>query len=230
MVHQSCCNSFSKIVSPRWKLKTCRSEHFYPIRLFLPVSIIIFVSTRKKRAKNRITLFTLQDLNDFSFYIFHFKFIFNYTERAFREGNGNYTMMKRVLGLNGEEAGCSFNSSDDPSPPLVRSDYSPRLLLLLYGKKEFLKEFFLNESFLFPGKSTGLVTTTRVTHATPAALYAHAASRYWEDDGKVPPAARTSCKDIARQLLEDEPGRNINVRGLRYIFVPSPRKLFLSIR
>ncbi|KZC03755.1 Alkaline phosphatase, tissue-nonspecific isozyme, partial [Dufourea novaeangliae] len=60
------------------------------------------------------------------------------------------------------------------------------------------------------GKSTGLVTTTRVTHATPAALYAHAVSRYWEDDGKVPPAARTSCKDIARQLLEDEPGRNIN--------------------
>ncbi|EFN82574.1 Intestinal alkaline phosphatase [Harpegnathos saltator] len=61
------------------------------------------------------------------------------------------------------------------------------------------------------GKSTGLVTTTRVTHATPAALYAHAASRYWEDDGKVPPAARTSCKDIARQLLEEEPGRNINL-------------------
>lgn len=116
-------------------------------------------------------------------------------------------------------------------PPLPSCDpiTLPRLLLL-HGKKEFLKEFFLNESFLFPGKSTGLVTTTRVTHATPAALYAHAASRYWEDDGKVPPAARTSCKDIARQLLEDEPGRNINVRGLRYIFVPSPRKLFLSIR
>ncbi|XP_012347132.1 alkaline phosphatase-like isoform X3 [Apis florea] len=72
------------------------------------------------------------------------------------------------------------------------------------------------------GKSTGLVTTTRVTHATPAALYAHAASRYWEDDGKVPPAARTSCKDIARQLLEDEPGRNINVilGGGRRHFVP----------
>ncbi|KAK0083963.1 hypothetical protein PV325_007860 [Microctonus aethiopoides] len=61
------------------------------------------------------------------------------------------------------------------------------------------------------GKSTGFVTTTRVTHATPAALYAHAPSRYWEDDGKVPSAARVSCKDIAKQLLEDEPGRNINV-------------------
>lgn len=72
------------------------------------------------------------------------------------------------------------------------------------------------------GKSTGLVTTTRVTHATPAALYAHAASRYWEDDGKVPPAVRTSCKDIARQLLEDDPGRNITVvlGGGRRHFVP----------
>ncbi|XP_046744633.1 alkaline phosphatase-like isoform X1 [Diprion similis] len=72
------------------------------------------------------------------------------------------------------------------------------------------------------GKSTGVVTTTRVTHATPAALFSHASSRYWEDDGKVPPAARRSCKDIARQLLEDEPGRNINVLlgGGRRHFVP----------
>ncbi|KAG8281252.1 hypothetical protein J6590_062865 [Homalodisca vitripennis] len=60
-------------------------------------------------------------------------------------------------------------------------------------------------------KSTGLVTTTRVTHATPAALFAQSPSRYWEDDSKVPPAARKSCKDIARQLVEDEPGKNINV-------------------
>ncbi|KAL1141020.1 hypothetical protein AAG570_000946 [Ranatra chinensis] len=61
------------------------------------------------------------------------------------------------------------------------------------------------------GKATGLVTNTRVTHATPAAAYAHSASRYWEDDGKIPPPARRSCKDIARQLVEDSPGRNINV-------------------
>ena len=50
-----------------------------------------------------------------------------------------------------------------------------------------------------------------MTHATPAALYAHSPSRYWEDDGKVPAAARRSCKDIALQLLEEEPGRSINV-------------------
>ncbi|XP_069689288.1 alkaline phosphatase-like isoform X2 [Periplaneta americana] len=61
------------------------------------------------------------------------------------------------------------------------------------------------------GKATGLVTNTRLTHATPAALYSHSASRYWEDDSKMPAASRRTCKDIARQLVEDQPGRNINV-------------------
>ncbi|PSN50061.1 hypothetical protein C0J52_04213, partial [Blattella germanica] len=61
------------------------------------------------------------------------------------------------------------------------------------------------------GKATGLVTNTRLTHATPAAAYAHSASRYWEDDSKMPAASRRTCKDIARQLVEDLPGRNINV-------------------
>ncbi|XP_054283874.1 alkaline phosphatase-like [Macrosteles quadrilineatus] len=61
------------------------------------------------------------------------------------------------------------------------------------------------------GKATGLVTNTRVSHATPAALYAHSASRYWEDDSKVPENSRKSCKDIARQLVEDDPGRHIHV-------------------
>ncbi|XP_044739893.1 alkaline phosphatase-like [Chrysoperla carnea] len=61
------------------------------------------------------------------------------------------------------------------------------------------------------GKSTGIVTNTRISHATPAALYAHSPSRYWEDDSKVPPGARKSCKDITRQLIENDPGRNINV-------------------
>ncbi|XP_018328253.1 alkaline phosphatase-like [Agrilus planipennis] len=61
------------------------------------------------------------------------------------------------------------------------------------------------------GKSTGIVTNTRITHATPAALYGHSPSRYWEDDSKIPPASRKSCKDLARQLIENDPGRNINV-------------------
>lgn len=72
------------------------------------------------------------------------------------------------------------------------------------------KESALNGG-VFVGKATGIVTTSRITHATPAALYAHTPSRYWEDDGKVPPVSRKSCKDITRQLVEDDPGRNINV-------------------
>ncbi|KAI2811050.1 hypothetical protein BLOT_002220, partial [Blomia tropicalis] len=59
------------------------------------------------------------------------------------------------------------------------------------------------------GKSTGFVTTTRVTHATPAAFYAHSANRYWENDDKTP--TDDGCKDIARQLVEDDPGKNLNV-------------------
>lgn len=62
------------------------------------------------------------------------------------------------------------------------------------------------------GRATGFVTTTRVVHATPAALYAHAPDRRWECDSKLPAEARQhGCKDIARQLIEDTPGRNLNV-------------------
>lgn len=56
-----------------------------------------------------------------------------------------------------------------------------------------------------------------MTHATPAAMYAHSANRYWESDDKVakdiPPELKTKdeCKDIARQLIEDSPGKNFNV-------------------
>jgi alkaline phosphatase len=50
------------------------------------------------------------------------------------------------------------------------------------------------------GMATGIVTTARLTHATPAAFYAHSADRNWEDDSSLPPGA--PCKDIARQLIE----------------------------
>ena len=67
---------------------------------------------------------------------------------------------------------------------------------------------------IFIGKSTGIVTNTRITHGTPSALYAHSASRYWEDDSKMSGVDQTLCKDITRQLVEDSPGRNIQVRKI----------------
>ena len=53
----------------------------------------------------------------------------------------------------------------------------------------------------------GVVTTTRVTHATPASLYGHSAHRTWESDIDLNEEKNTeSCKDLARQLVEDKPG------------------------
>ncbi|KAJ8879908.1 hypothetical protein PR048_020528 [Dryococelus australis] len=61
------------------------------------------------------------------------------------------------------------------------------------------------------GRHVGLVTTTRLTHATPAALYSHSNSRDWECDGAVPADQRSCVKDVARQLVEDSPGARLRV-------------------
>lgn len=98
---------------------------------------------------------------------------------------------------------------------------------------KFICYVFFFFSFIFAfyfllGKATGIVTNTRITHATPAALYGHSPSRYWEDDSKVPPAARKSCKDLARQLIENDPGRHINVSPLLlFIYLNNPRNYYV---
>ncbi|XP_076641739.1 alkaline phosphatase 4 [Halictus rubicundus] len=61
------------------------------------------------------------------------------------------------------------------------------------------------------GMDTGFVTTTRITHATPAALYAHVNNRDWECDTEIPTQYKQCVKDIARQLIEDEPGSKFQV-------------------
>jgi len=57
------------------------------------------------------------------------------------------------------------------------------------------------------GKAVGVVTTTRITHATPAAVYAQTPDRYWEDDSGLPPEAwQQGCRDIAFQLINSPEG------------------------
>jgi alkaline phosphatase len=71
--------------------------------------------------------------------------------------------------------------------------------------------------------ATGMVTTTRLTHATPGASFAHAASRDWENDSELSPAARAGgCSDIARQLIEFPVGNGLDVAmgGGRGDFLP----------
>jgi alkaline phosphatase len=73
------------------------------------------------------------------------------------------------------------------------------------------------------GLSTGVVTTTTVTHATPAACYAHAPDRSWQLDGRLPAdALRAGFPDIARQLVEFRHGDGLEVAlgGGRRFFLP----------
>lgn len=74
------------------------------------------------------------------------------------------------------------------------------------------------------GLSTGIVTTTRVTHATPGACYAHSPDRSWEADCDLPPDAKADgFPDIARQLIEFEEGDGPEVvlGGGRGNFLPT---------
>ncbi|NWV60989.1 PPBT protein, partial [Malurus elegans] len=71
------------------------------------------------------------------------------------------------------------------------------------------------------GKAVGIVTTTRVTHATPSAAYAHSANRDWYSDGEMPPdALEGGCKDIARQLVENIPHIEVILGGGRKYMYP----------
>lgn len=80
------------------------------------------------------------------------------------------------------------------------------------------------------GKSTGVVSTARLTHATPAACYAHAPDRDWESDKDVfdrsKDAANARFPDIARQLIEFNYGDGLEVAlgGGRSKFLPKETK------
>ncbi len=55
------------------------------------------------------------------------------------------------------------------------------------------------------GMATGIISTARITHATPAATFAKSADRNWEDVSDMPEAAVAGgCVDIADQLVNFE--------------------------
>lgn len=77
------------------------------------------------------------------------------------------------------------------------------------------------------GRATGIVTTTRITHATPAAAYAHTPQRNWEADAAMPQEALAQgCLDIARQLVEGPVGSKFDLilGGGRSTFLPETAK------
>lgn len=67
------------------------------------------------------------------------------------------------------------------------------------------------------GLSVGVISTARITHATPAAMYGHAVDRGWEADSDVDErAVKARCKGLATQLLESPP--DITLGGGRQKF------------
>lgn len=79
-------------------------------------------------------------------------------------------------------------------------------------------------NFQNDGRSTGIVTTTRVTHASPAGNYAHTAERHWENDDDIndEDGDPELCDDIAEQLVLGDTGSKIKVimGGGRKKFLP----------
>ncbi len=86
--------------------------------------------------------------------------------------------------------------------------------------KELTTIFELAET---AGKATGVVSTARITHATPAGTYAHSALRDWEDDKQMGDQFGKGCKDIADQLVNWSAGDGFEVAmgGGRRHFLPA---------
>lgn len=83
------------------------------------------------------------------------------------------------------------------------------------------------------GLATGVVTNTRITHATPSATYAKSADRGWEDISDMSDIViEQGCEDIASQLVNFKPNLearfpNADVDGIDVVF-GGGRRHFLS--
>ncbi|MCY3566117.1 MAG: alkaline phosphatase, partial [Gammaproteobacteria bacterium] len=78
------------------------------------------------------------------------------------------------------------------------------------------------------GLATGVVSTARLTHATPASNYAHIMERNFESDADAAGLSDPGdCADIARQLIEftdnveDSDGLEVALGGGRGAFLPN---------
>ncbi|XP_061308271.1 intestinal-type alkaline phosphatase-like isoform X1 [Pezoporus flaviventris] len=71
------------------------------------------------------------------------------------------------------------------------------------------------------GKAVGIVTTSRVQHASPSGAYAHVVDRNWYADVSIPEEARLQgCKDIAWQMVHNV-DINVIMGGGRIYMTPA---------
>lgn len=73
------------------------------------------------------------------------------------------------------------------------------------------------------GLSTGVISTSLLTDATPAATYSHVPNRGWQNDTRLPDGAyEAGCRDIASQLIDFPYGDGVDfaMGGGRSNFLP----------
>ena len=158
----------------------------------------------------------------------------------------------QMRGTSGEENLLSFEQfpysafSRTYSANQQTSDSAPTMSAIMTGVKTDEGVISLNQNVIFndynsveksktmtmlemaenAGKSTGVVSTARLTHATPAACYAHSPNRNWESDADIYNSAldayNNNFPDIARQLIEFPYGDGLEVAlgGGRTNFLP----------
>jgi len=132
------------------------------------------------------------------------------------------TMTAMVTGYKGREGQLSVNhltARGECSAAVIAANSLPTIL----------------EQAAAAGKATGVVSTARLTHATPAATYAHTSVRDWESDSDqnsffasnvatCKANGVTVVKDISRQLIELTPAVKSSLKvamgGGRTYFLP----------
>lgn len=73
------------------------------------------------------------------------------------------------------------------------------------------------------GLAVGIVSTARLTHATPAAVYGHVPQRDWEGADRAYPAAdrASGCPDLASQMVSFKGGIDVALGGGGARFLPA---------
>jgi len=125
------------------------------------------------------------------------------------------TMTAMVAGVKTNDGILSLNQSvarSEPSNTVIQANKVATIL----------------EQAEASGRATGIVSTARITHATPAATYAHTPNRDWEANANLPAAAVTGgAKDIAAQMIDNfgagaiGDGLEVALGGGRTYFLPN---------
>ena len=111
-----------------------------------------------------------------------------------------YSSDAQITDSRAERGGDDRRGEDDQRRDGHRPHLDPRRAATSQKTKAVTTLWEMAETV---GMSTGVITTARLTHATPGATYSHIANRDWESDADMPPEALAAgCKDIAAQLVE----------------------------